>query len=268
MLLAHRVVAVAVVASFSIVAHAEPTAACSDASPKTVPTTHARKLEPSVQTIEVLCGTQNATQALSPTPAASSSPHESAPSFNWDKVIEAFFKFLASIGWPIAAVYIAYTFRKELAALLARLKKGKWGSAEFEFENYVREVDAEADIPRTQEAESISPSAAARASTDPRGAIVTAWIDVEDALFELVRSRQLSEVGPTSKPNRGTVWAIRAVQKAQALDASWVALFHDLRAMRNEAAHSTDFSPPPESVIKYVQLAKELAGAMRNAAAG
>lgn len=240
-----------------------PHSTCKDDPTKKITVTRIKSSEPMVQEITLHCGTQTATQTAPSAPSATE--HTATSTFNWDKLIEAVFKLLGSIAWPMAAVYIAFIFRKELAALLTRLKKGKWGSAEFEFENYVRTVDAEADIPRTPENERISPSAAARASSDPRGAIVTAWIEVEDALFSLVRNRELSEPVSATRPSRSTVWAIRAVQKAQVLDASWIALFHDLRAMRNEAAHSTDFSPPPDAVIKYVRLAKVLTAAMRAA---
>lgn len=52
----------------------------------------------------------------------------------WDRIIDALAKLLSSIAWPLAGVNISVVFRKELAALLARLKRGKVGSAEFEFE--------------------------------------------------------------------------------------------------------------------------------------
>lgn len=181
------------------------------------------------------------------------------------RLIEAILEFLGEIAWPIAAIVIGLKFKKELAALLIRLKRGKLGSAEFEFERYVDAVDAETEIPRMPDVEAISPKAAIRATVDPRGAIVGAWIEVEEALLNLIQNRELSEPAVHSK-SRGLVSAINAVQRAQVLDSSWVALFHDLRVMRNEAAHSTEFTPPPESVIKYVQLAKELTNAMRTAA--
>lgn len=249
----------------STIAAAESESACKIEAPKKITIARPKPAEPLVQEITLNCGSQSTTQII-PSATAASGPQHQSSAFSWDKLLDAIAKLLGSIAWPIAAAFIAFFFKRELAALLARLKKGKWGSAEFEFENYVREVDAEADIPRTPEAENITPSAAARASVDPRGAIVSAWIEVEDALFDLVRVRQLSEPVSSAKA-RSSVWAIRAAQKAQALDATWVALFQDLRAMRNEAAHSTDFSPPPEAVIKYVQLAKELTNAIRVASA-
>ncbi|WP_457351846.1 hypothetical protein [Roseateles sp. P5_D6] len=249
--------------SSSDVAAEQVTNCPGEQQPKKGVVTRTKSADPMVQEITLQCGTQTVGQIASVAPVAASAPSDSNGSFHWDAFVDALFKLLGSLAWPVAAVYIAFVFRKEFAALLSRLKKGKWGSAEFEFENYVREVEAEADIPRAPDAENVSPSAAARASSDPRGAIVSAWIEVEETLFRLVRNKQLDTV--SLRPSRGTVGAIRAVQKAQALDANWVALFHDLRAMRNEAAHSTDFTPPPDAVLKYVQLAKELTAAMRAA---
>lgn len=243
---------------------AEPEVTCKEAAPKKPPTVRIK--EPLVQEISITCGNQTANQSM-PVATPKAQGNDQPPTL-WMRFIEEIFKLIGNLAWPIAAVLIASFFKKELAALLARLKKGKWGDAEFEFENYVREVDAEADIPRVPEEESISPAAAARASTDPRGAIVSAWVEVEDALFNLVRNRDLPQAMPTPRQPKNTISAIRAVQKAQALDSNWVALFHDLRTLRNEAAHSTDFSPPPDAVIKYVQLAKELVNAMHAAANG
>lgn len=39
-----------------------------------------------------------------------------------------------SLGWPIAAGWIAYLFRRDMTSLLKRVVKGKIGVAEFEFE--------------------------------------------------------------------------------------------------------------------------------------
>lgn len=257
-----RIIAVIALIISTSAGAAEPEVACKEVSPKKPHTL--RTKEPLVQEILITCGSQTANQNIPL--AAQETTKDDQSTFSWIRLVEELVKLIGNLAWPTAAVAIASFFKKELAALLSRLKKGKWGGAEFEFENYVQEVDAEADIPRAAEAENISPAAATRASTDPRGAIVGAWIEVEDALFNLLRSRDLSPVSSSPQQTKNTVSAIRAVQRAQALDSNWIALFHDLRALRNEAAHSTDFSPPPSAVIKYVQLAKELVNAMRIAA--
>lgn len=181
-----------------------------------------------------------------------------------DKIIDAIAKLFASLAWPIAAIVIAHQFRKELAALLSRVKRGKLGSAELEFADYVNEVEEVSDIPRTPEGERISASTMAYASNNPRAAILTSWLEVESALNSLVKLRQLSTI--STRTSKGILPAIRAVQKAELLDSNYVALFHDLRVMRNEAAHAIDFDPPADSVIKYAQLANELTNAIRKAA--
>ena len=171
----------------------QPETSCKHEQPRKIVIAQPKPVEPMVQQITLYCGSQTTTQTLSSVPETKKEEREPQAKFSWDALIEAIFKFLGGIAWPIAAVCIAFSFRKELATLLTRLKKGKWGSAEVEFENYVRAVAAEADIPRSPEGENISPSAFERASKDPRGAIVSAWIEVEDALFGLVRSLGLTE---------------------------------------------------------------------------
>ena len=58
----------------------------------------------------------------------------------WAKILDSIAKILASIAWPGAAIIIAYYFKKEIAALLARLKKFKAGATEAEFSELLREV--------------------------------------------------------------------------------------------------------------------------------
>lgn len=246
----------------------ESDATCKELVPKKPP--FAKPKEPLVQEISINCINQSANRAI---PGGATEEVEGAEkkgkkendqtSSQWLKFFEEIVKLLGSFSWPIAAVLIASFFKKELATLLTRLKKGKLGSAEFEFDAYVREIDAEADFPRTSETESMSPSAALRASTDPRGAVISAWLEVEDELFKLVGRSDVAGNMQPQKHTKNSVWAIRVVQKARMLDANWIALFHDLRSLRNEAAHLVDFSPSPEAVFKYVQLAKELSTAMR-----
>ena len=248
---------------------AEPVARTPPAAPKIPPAVTknwpaVRTEERFIQEFSINCGSQTENQTIPL--VAPELPKDNQPSSFWIRLIEEFVKLIGVLAWPIAAVVIALFFKKELASLMSRVKKGKWGDAELEFENYVRDVDAEADIPRAPAAETISPEAAVRASTDPRGAILGAWIAVEDALFDLVRSLDLPVSSSSTSQAKNSMAAIRAAQKAQVLDAKWISLFHDLRMLRNEAAHSNHFSPDPESVITYVQLAKELTTAVRTAA--
>ncbi|SRR5712691_11611465 len=166
-------------------------------------------------------------------------------------------------AWPLAALFIALQFRDQLRALLARLKKGKVGPAEFEFEETVKTLKEEAAaLPPGPVTAGVGASTVSLASSDPRAAIMNAWLEVETALARLAQTK--GQV-PLSLP-RSPVQAIRAVQKAQLIEPHHIALFNDLRGLRNQAAHELDFNPSTESVLTYVRLAKELSGVLDKAA--
>jgi hypothetical protein len=219
----------------------------------------------SVQEVNVYCGNETDTHAPSPNPneKCPCSPQEWGAA-HVSEFLDALAKLLAALAWPVAAVSIVLVLRTEIKDLLSRLKRGKWAGAEFEFAEDVRAAEEAADIPRTPETQQLDAVAVEKATLDPRGAILSAWLDVEAALNILVERKNLGE-GYTRITKRPTT-AIRLVQKAELLSPNHVNLFQDLRAMRNEAAHSTDFSPPADAVARYVRLAQELAAELRRRA--
>lgn len=213
--------------------------------------------EPVIQEVNVYC-TSKDTSSLSNHPEYDLNKKET----DYSKLLEAIAKLLASVAWPISAVVIAYHFKNELAALLARLKKVKAGSAEAEFERHINEVIEASGIEET--ATPVSSSIRSAATTDPRGAVLAAWLEVEKALFELFDASGLNV--PAVRPMRGILPAFKAIQKAGLLDSDYVSLFHDLRALRNDAAHNIEFNPSSDAVIRYTQLAKALTKALQDAA--
>jgi hypothetical protein len=162
-------------------------------------------------------------------------------------------------AWPLATLFIALQFRTELRALLARMKKGKVGPAEFEFEETVKMLKAEAAELPPPETASIGTPVVTLVTSEPRAAIFNAWLEVETALSHLAQSK--GQLAPHL--SRSPVQAIRALQKAELIEPNYVALFNDLRGLRNQAAHELEFNPSTESVLSYVQLAKELAGVLQ-----
>jgi len=59
---------------------------------------------------------------------------------------------------------------------------------------------------------------------------------------------------------------IRALTKKELLNTDDITLYHELRALRNEAVHSVDFNPSQESTLNYVELASRLAADVKRAA--
>jgi len=216
--------------------------------------------------IYIGCPTSCCPSTAGPSASAPKAEH-GYEGFPWEKLIDAVAKLAQALAWPIAGAFIALRFKQELATLLARLRKGKIGGAEFEFEREVQEVEEAAEIPRTVSAEAVS-SSESGAPREPRGAIVAAWIDIENALFNLVQQHQANEAVAVSsyRPSRNVATAIRTVEKWNLLGRNYISLFHDLRSIRNEAAHAIDFSPSSEALIKYLQLARELRTEIERAA--
>lgn len=155
-------------------------------------------------------------------------------------------------AWPLAAITIALIFRQQLRALLSRIRKGKVGPAEFEFEQEVKELTEQA--PPQLSAPQVGTPTVTLATTNPRAAILEAWLSVESSIHRLAYNSNL----PAPSFPRNPSSMIRAIEKGGILPAEDVALFNDLRALRNQATHDPDFSPSPESVIKYAQLAQGL----------
>ncbi|MGF6707288.1 hypothetical protein [Pseudomonas frederiksbergensis] len=251
-------------------ANAEDTKSCTPPQPvrKSFSNASSKPAEQKINEIVVLCGATTSSQSFVENKDQTKAKEEPKTSTPIDKLLEAIAKILASISWPIAAVTIAYHFKKELAALLTRLKKFKAGAAEAEFSELLRETEEDVDIVRTPEAQAITPEVIEGAATNPRGTILSAWIEVETAIRQLYDSKAPREMvlQTTLRPARGPLQLMREIQRTEILDHNYIALFHDLRTLRNDAAHDIDFNPPPGEVVRYIQLARELTVALKKAA--
>jgi len=166
-----------------------------------------------------------------------------------------------AIAWPAAAIVIAVLFRKQLRALLERIRKGKFGPAEFEFEQEVKELAEQAPIPLPAPTPASTPTVSL-ATSNPRAAILEAWLRVESSAQRLA---YYNHVSSPSTP-RTTTNILRSLEKSGLLTFEDVALFNDLRVLRNQAVHDSDFSPSAESAIQFVQLADTLKQRLDHAA--
>lgn len=165
-----------------------------------------------------------------------------------------------AIAWPVAAITIAVLFQKQIRALLTRVRKGKVGPAEFEFEQEIKELVEQAplDAPTTP----ASTPSVTLAASHPRAAILDAWTRVEGAVNRLAAQYGFG----TSRSRRSALWTVRMLEKDGNITVEDVALFDDLRVLRNQAGHDDDFSPSAESAIQYVRLAHSLADRLERSA--
>lgn len=227
--------------------------------PKTPPV----KVGHTVQEISVYCDSDTTPHAQPPdkNDKCKCSPEEFKVN-QLPEILDAMAKLIAAFAWPGTAITILLLLRPEIKNLLSRVKRGKFGSAEIELAEYLHDAaeQSERELPLT------TPPADAieKATNDPRGTVLSAWIDVEAALRNLLKARDLGK-GHTRIDKR-PLTSIRLLQEAGILSPNYIALFQDLRVIRNAAAHSSDFSLPAESVVQFVQLTEELTAELRRQA--
>ena len=166
--------------------------------------------------------------------------------------VSALAELFGAIAWPFVIWLLVRRFHGQIASLLSRLKKGKFAGSEFEFEELLDETEREARSVGPEPSQGLPTEYAKLADGDPIAVIIRAWLDVEGSMEELLRSRGvLDEVhGPTP-----ATAMIRKIEMEELLSSENISLLHNLRRMRNEAAHSRGFDPGEKSVLRYLQLA-------------
>lgn len=171
---------------------------------------------------------------------------------------------IESLAWPIAAVVLVMLLRDEIRQLLPFLKRLKAGPLEAEFERNVTELRAASDVqPLPAVAEPLTPQRAMLlelVEVNPRSAILEAWRGVENEALRVIDRRGMY-VRPKEANSPNAV--IRTLAKENVLSSDEVALFHDLRALRNLAAHADDFSPTLDAALNFIDLAGRLQTALQ-----
>jgi uncharacterized protein YutE (UPF0331/DUF86 family) len=168
---------------------------------------------------------------------------------------------IKTLAWPLTVLAILILLRKPLIGLIPLLQRIKYKDFELEFGRQVREVRAEAneELPPPQKPKAMIPQAPdpilELARVSPRAAVTEAWRQVEAAALD---AAQRNNVPLQYREAVSPVRVIRALEKAEVVDPAPMAIFHDLRALRNQAAHAPEFALSTEAVIEYVELARRL----------
>ncbi|MGH2397986.1 MAG: hypothetical protein ACRDFW_13635 [bacterium] len=89
----------------------------------------------------------------------------------------------------------------------------------------------------------------------PRSAVLEAWRQIEDAIVRAAQRRQLDVHGRQAE---SPLAFIRALQRAEVLDAGKIGILHELRALRNNAAHGPDFALSGDSALEYSRVASAI----------
>lgn len=158
-------------------------------------------------------------------------------------------------AWPATTIVVAILFRAEFRALLSRLKKGKVGSTEFEFQEQVAELAKDiAEITPAPQPVALNAETVRLATSNPRGVMVSAWFEIEAALKNLAQQHNLLDAQTQRNPSA----LVRALAKAGLIPKAHAPGFTALYRLRNQAAHETDFNPNEDAILGYLEIAEEL----------
>jgi hypothetical protein len=169
-------------------------------------------------------------------------------------------RLIEAVTWPVAAGIILLVFRPEVRQLLSLVRKLKAGPLEAEFEREIREISQEeargATTPEIEKKpDPIKTTLIELAEQHPRSAILEAWRRVEAAVVAAAVTNAIRLPSPDAS---APVRAISELARQELVSPGDLALFHDLRGLRNQAAHVEAFEPSADAVLEYVQLARVL----------
>ncbi|ENK3107853.1 hypothetical protein AB3D22_002780 [Vibrio alginolyticus] len=168
-----------------------------------------------------------------------------------------------SLAWPVSAVIIATTFKKPLSELLSQLENMKVQGAEFKFGKVVKEIIEEEQSKSTGKSSVDVPSHLVRlADISPRGALLEAWIEVEESLIEArtrCAIRKNSNLDDDAKiPPSFSMNLISSFYKRGIVTEDTLDLYRKLRAVRNEVVHSRKLRLSADEVYDFLELSMQL----------
>ncbi len=189
--------------------------------------------------------------------------------------LEFFDGLVSSLAWPASLVAVTFILKKPIVDVLKRLRKAKYGDAQFEFAEILDEIRADAEIlppmPPSAGERNVPPASVAEASTSntpnadaslaPEVAVIRAWSEVEQALRGLA-------LGLGVNPTRNYSWLyfVRILESRQVIAPSLGGMVRGLSRLRNLAAHpQDDHTISAEQAEEYVGLAHQAVLQLRNA---
>lgn len=175
-----------------------------------------------------------------------------------------FVALVSAISWPVAVVWIAYLFRRDVKSLLGRISHFKYNAVEASFKERLSETEEKlkeisAGQPSTLPGSDLLSKIEQLqriAAVSPRAAILESWILIENAAGQsgFVQGGQV----PRINSMLFVEWLIREGK----LPASSIDVVSSLRELRNEAAHLPDFWVSRDEAERYIKIAATISTLM------
>lgn len=164
---------------------------------------------------------------------------------------ETLLNYLDVLIWPLIAVMGFFLFRKPLLDRLGQAHKLKFKDLEIEFSEDIQSVRRDAQQAFPIRHENTQARLLRRAIHFPSTTVRDAWREVDTAAVTLLKLNDA--VDEISDDTRFKDIADALMSEAL-LSTKQIKLFHELRRLRNKAAHAQDFAVSPADAVQYVEL--------------
>lgn len=179
-----------------------------------------------------------------------------------------------ALAWPAVAIIAIWRMGPEFKQKIPKLKSFEAGPLKAEFSEDVEAVrrEAEAQFPQQQEEREVSSEEKRLielAKVSPRASIIEAWRAVETTAAKIVRLKtepSIVEAGTFSQSigfeshvrPKSPIALAKELSSLAILNPQQLLVFHELRILRNQAAHAEQFDMEFESANNYIQSALAL----------
>jgi hypothetical protein len=170
-------------------------------------------------------------------------------------------KVIEALAWPVTLLIILLALRRPLLNLFPVIQRLRWQGLELDFGRQVQALAMEArqELPPTRSVlkaeEPLRTHWIELAQFSPRAVVLEAWVQLEKAAIEATRRHGLNL---RSVDLKSPLILGQALEESGILQQQTPTIYHQLRNLRNAAAHASDFSFSPDSAIEYADLATRL----------
>ncbi|MEN9061828.1 hypothetical protein [Ponticoccus litoralis] len=169
---------------------------------------------------------------------------------------------VVAVAWPAAFVIVAFGFRKELKALLSRLKALKVSGAEVGFSELLDEASREAAvIPTMQTPSAMIDIDEEVVSKHPHFAVIEAWRAIEAEVSSLMKV--VDPALPRHEINGFR--SLRMLRKTELIPSEVLELLEDLRRIRNAAVHDEEPNITKGQALEFLSIASRVEDALKRA---
>lgn len=172
---------------------------------------------------------------------------------------------IGAIIWPVSIVFILYLYKEELVNIIERLQLLKYRNFEAQFRNELNEVEsntkklnskAKESLEKKQQGELVDANYFDRlrqlAELSPRGAILEAWLELESVMRSYLEESGLDMSNVA--PNR----IILHLSDERKIHDNIIDTLTQVRNLRNNAVHMSDYSIKVEEAIQYINAIEAL----------